>query len=251
MKHARTSSKLKRRDFLKATSLTGLALAEPSFDVLGANEEIRLASIGLGNKGKHHVELFSALPGVRVAALGETDPNRLAPQAEKLQQRGPRPFTTTDPRRLLERADVDAVVIATPNHWHALLQCGPSARARSVRREARVAQRLGRRAHRRGGQGQRPHRPGGHAVPPLSGSARRRLVEGRPHWRTALGPGRLVRTPAPDRQVRAVHPDRPRLRPLVRPGAAGTAYASQAPLRLALGLVHRGWRPGQQRHSCL
>ena len=87
----------------------------------GVNEEIRLAIIGLGNKGGQHVQLFSALPGVRIAALCEVDPKRLAPQVEKLTQKGVTPFTASDPRRVLERDDVDAVLIATPNHWHALL----------------------------------------------------------------------------------------------------------------------------------
>ena len=82
---------------------------------------IRVAVIGLGNKGGQHVEMFSALPDVRVTALCEVDPKRLAPHVEKLKQKGVTPFAANDPRRVLERDDVDAVVIATPNHWHALL----------------------------------------------------------------------------------------------------------------------------------
>lgn len=121
MKKPLTPSKLTRRGFLRTASLTGMALAAPSLQVIGANEQIRLAIIGLGNKGRHHVELFSAIPGVRIAALCEVDPQRLAPQVEKLKQKGTPPFAATDPRRVLDRADVDAVIIATPNHWHAPL----------------------------------------------------------------------------------------------------------------------------------
>lgn len=87
----------------------------------GTNDVIRLAVIGLGGKGKQHVDMFSAVPGVRIAALCEVDPKRLAPVVEKLKQKGIAPFTASDPRWVLERDDVDAVVIATPNHWHALL----------------------------------------------------------------------------------------------------------------------------------
>lgn len=112
---------LTRRHFLKTTSLTGLALAAPSLNVLGANAHIRLAVIGLGGKGGQHVERLSQEPGVRVVALGEPDPKRLAAHGEKLKQRGTTAFTATDPRPVLERDDVDVVVIATPNHWHALL----------------------------------------------------------------------------------------------------------------------------------
>jgi len=113
-----------RRSFLRQTTLlTGSLTAFPSLvrAAGGVNQEIRLAVIGLGNKGGQHVELFSSLPGLRVAALCEVDPKRLAPHVEKLRQKGVTPFTTSDPRRVLDRDDVDAVVIATPNHWHALL----------------------------------------------------------------------------------------------------------------------------------
>lgn len=121
MKRTTTPPTLTRRDFLKTTNLTGLALAAASLNVLGANDDLRLAVIGLGGKGGQHVERFSQAPGVRVVALGEPDPQRLAAHAEKLKQRGTTAFTATDPRRVVERDDVDAVVIATPNHWHALL----------------------------------------------------------------------------------------------------------------------------------
>jgi predicted dehydrogenase len=121
MKNTMIHSNLNRRRFLKATGFTGIALAAPSLSVLGANDEIRLAVIGLGGKGGQHVERFSQAAGVRVTALGEPDPKRLAAHAEKLKQRGTTAFTATDPRRVVERDDVDAVVIATPNHWHALL----------------------------------------------------------------------------------------------------------------------------------
>jgi len=114
-----------RRRFLKQTTLIVGGIA--TFPALaraasaGVNDEVRIAIIGLGNKGSQHVELFSSLPGVRIAALCEMDPKRLAPQVDKLKQKGVTPFAASDPRRVLERDDVDAVVIATPNHWHALL----------------------------------------------------------------------------------------------------------------------------------
>lgn len=113
-----------RRIFLKqATVLAGGITTFPAWSRAsnGANSDVRIAIIGLGNKGKHHVQLFSALPGVRIAALCEVDSKRLAPEVDKLKQKGITPFTATDPRRVLERDDVDVVVIATPNHWHALL----------------------------------------------------------------------------------------------------------------------------------
>jgi len=80
-----------------------------------------VAVIGLGNKGASHVAHFQGLPGARVVALCDVDPQRLEAQKAKIANDAAAVFCATDPRRVLERKDVDAVVIATPNHWHALL----------------------------------------------------------------------------------------------------------------------------------
>ena len=85
--------------------------------VLGANEDIRVGVIGLGNKGRGHVGDFNELARVRVTALCDVDPKRLADQVKRFDK----VFSSTDPRRILERKDVDVIVIATPDHWHALL----------------------------------------------------------------------------------------------------------------------------------
>lgn len=116
---------LNRRSFLKQAALATGSIATFPGRLHGAgraeDDPVRLAIIGLGNKGGHHVGLFSSLPGVRITALCEVDPKRLAVQVDKLKQKGQSPFAANDPRQVLERSDVDAVVIATPNHWHALL----------------------------------------------------------------------------------------------------------------------------------
>ena len=119
--HAGTYS---RRQLLK-TTIAGLAVLAPVGKVLGANDDVRVAVIGLGNKGKGHVKQFRNIPGVRIAALCDVDPRRLADQVKLFDN----VFSDTDPRRILDRKDIDAVVIATPDHWHALLaiwacQCG-------------------------------------------------------------------------------------------------------------------------------
>jgi predicted dehydrogenase len=114
-----------RRTFLKRSALlAGGVAAFPHVRLAAANspnEAINVAIIGLGNKGRQQVQLFSSTSGVRIAALCETDPARLDPEVAKLKQKGVTVFGATDPRRILERKDMDAVVIATPNHWHALL----------------------------------------------------------------------------------------------------------------------------------
>lgn len=105
-----------RRDFLKTTA-AGLAMLTPAGRVLGANDEVRVAVIGLGGKGGQHTRVFSELPAVRLVALCDVDPKRLAEYAKRFAGA----FAATDPRKVLERKDIDAVVIATPDHWHALL----------------------------------------------------------------------------------------------------------------------------------
>jgi len=105
-----------RRNFLKTTAVGLGALMLPR-RVLGANEDIRVGVIGLGNKGRGHVGDFKELDGVRVTALCDVDPKRLADQVKRFDK----VFSSTDPRRILERKDVDVIVIATPDHWHALL----------------------------------------------------------------------------------------------------------------------------------
>jgi len=121
MKTNNRTSPFTRRSFLKISALAVVSLVSPSARVLGANGDLGFAIIGLGNKGRSHVGHFAGLPGVRIVALCDVDPKRLGPQAEKLKQNEATLFTAADARSVIERKDVDAVVIATPNHWHALL----------------------------------------------------------------------------------------------------------------------------------
>jgi len=106
---------LSRRTFLKSAGLVGLSLKVSR--VLGANDDIRIAIIGIGNKGKGHVGVFRATNGCRVAALCDVDPKRLAEGLDSFDDK-PAVFATTDLRRVIDRKDIDVVVIATCNHWH-------------------------------------------------------------------------------------------------------------------------------------
>jgi len=122
---ASSASPLSRRRFLGQAAVAGTLVypvVRQSLRAAGsANNDIRFAVIGLGNKGRGHVRQLLRQPGVRLAALCDVDPERLAAQVEVAKEAGLAPFSNLDPRRVLERADVDAVIIATPNHWHAVL----------------------------------------------------------------------------------------------------------------------------------
>jgi len=82
-----------------------------------ANERVRLGVIGLGNRGDQLLPGFMAQDDAEIAALCDV----YAPYVDAAKAKvGGSPFTTGDYRRILERKDIDAVVIASPDHWHAL-----------------------------------------------------------------------------------------------------------------------------------
>lgn len=117
-----------RKDFIKTSLIgTGAALLCPrsigaSFLPAGSpNGDIRVAVVGLHGKGATHVESFRNIPGVRVVALCDVDSNVLARHVKKFSDRGVKVAAYVDYRRLLDDSSIDAVVIATPDHWHALM----------------------------------------------------------------------------------------------------------------------------------
>lgn len=114
-----------RRSFLKSAAVaTGFTAVfpRPAFpSAYGANDTIRLGMIGLGGKGADHLNAFYKLPGTRIVALCDADRDHLAKAADQLEKLGGKADQALDARRIYDRSDVDAVVIATPNHSHALL----------------------------------------------------------------------------------------------------------------------------------
>lgn len=87
---------------------------------IGSNGDIRLAVVGLGIKGKAHLRVLSEIPGHRVVALCDVDQVRLDEAVADFKQAGQQVEAYRDYRYLLDSKEVDAVIIATPNHWHAL-----------------------------------------------------------------------------------------------------------------------------------
>jgi len=108
--------RITRRDFMKGAVATGFAMAVPS-RVLGANDDIRVAVVGINGRGGSHMREFHGMPGVRTVALCDVDRNVLDRRArgfdkvEKYQ----------DVRKMLENKNIDVVSIATTNHWHSLI----------------------------------------------------------------------------------------------------------------------------------
>jgi len=88
----------------------------------GAGDRVRVAVIGVHGMGQSHIEAYSKLPNVEVAALCDVDENQFAPVIKKFfTGKGLKaPKTYTDLRRLYEDREIDAVSVVTPNHWHTL-----------------------------------------------------------------------------------------------------------------------------------
>ncbi len=80
------------------------------------NDSIQIALIGAGGMGQGDAEMASTIPGVKLIAACDCYDGRLERMKEVY---GADTFTTRDYREILNRKDIDAVIIATPDHWHA------------------------------------------------------------------------------------------------------------------------------------
>lgn len=115
---------IRRRSFLKATGLAaaGAALGLPQLvtpRVFGANDRLVVGHIGVGGMGSGHLGYMIARQSrdeVHIAAVSDADSNRLSSRVASV---GEHAKGYADYRELLARKDIDAVVIATPDHWHA------------------------------------------------------------------------------------------------------------------------------------
>lgn len=109
-----------RRDFLKAAGAGALGAASYG-RVLGANERAKVGFIGIGLIGKRHLLDFMSQPDVDVAAICEVYEPRLHEGIATASDKGHKPEGFKDFRRMLERKEIDAIVVSTADHWHALL----------------------------------------------------------------------------------------------------------------------------------
>lgn len=112
-----------RRNFLKSSLLAGAALSLPArihAAAQGANGDIRVAVVGFNGRGNDHIGNYLKLKGVRIVALCDCDQGVLDKGVAQLKNKGQQVEGFTDFRKLLESKEIDAVSLATPNHWHSL-----------------------------------------------------------------------------------------------------------------------------------
>jgi len=126
---------ISRRGFFRDSAVAATSLAAspvrvqaaPFSKVRGANDDIRLAVVGIGStvkiggKGKADIRDFRKIAGVRIVALCDVDRAHLDPEVQKFKDRNEKVDAYGDVRKLLEDKNIDAITITTPNHWHGLI----------------------------------------------------------------------------------------------------------------------------------
>ena len=104
-----------RRTFLLSSTCAALSWSR------NTGENVRIGVIGVHGRGRDHIAGFQKVPNCSVVALCDVDEEVLRDRGRQFESKyGQAPSLETDLRKLLERKDIDAVSIATPNHWHAL-----------------------------------------------------------------------------------------------------------------------------------
>lgn len=109
---------MERRYFLMGSAVAAQMRAS---SLASPNDTVRVACVGVRGQGQSHIRAYGRMPNVEIAAICDVDESVLQQRlsdAEKLTKKRPAGFT--DLRKLLEDKSIDAISIATPNHWHAL-----------------------------------------------------------------------------------------------------------------------------------
>lgn len=113
---------MERRTFLRNAAITGTgAMVLPSYLKGSPNEKIRVAIIGTNGRGLAHINAYAHLPNVEIAYICDVEKNALAKGinlTEKLTHKTPKAIK--DFRTILDDKYLDAISIATPDHWHTL-----------------------------------------------------------------------------------------------------------------------------------
>jgi predicted dehydrogenase len=121
-------SRLNRRNFLQSSTAAGSSLlllgTRASGNILGANDRVRVAVAGLNGRGKSHIAGWLGQDNVEIVYLADPDEKVRAGAIKSVIDKSKgesKPTGVADIRKALEDPNVDAVSVATPNHWHSLI----------------------------------------------------------------------------------------------------------------------------------
>jgi len=122
----------KRREFIKKSLMgtAGIAIGGMGFSsksyasIIGANDRINIAVVGIGGRGADHIKSLCALKdsrNVMLKTICDVDEKFFAPRSKSvIDQSGIKPLTEWDMRKVFDDKDIHAISYATPNFWHAL-----------------------------------------------------------------------------------------------------------------------------------
>jgi predicted dehydrogenase len=123
-------SETTRREFLRngfestasLAAYSGITFLTKPERVFGANDRVRVAVCGVHGRGMDHVNGFRGVKNTAVVAICDVDDNVLGQRLREIEKMGiPKPQIFVDIRKLLDDKSIDAISVATPNHWHALM----------------------------------------------------------------------------------------------------------------------------------
>src|SRR5450759_3474081 len=122
----------KRRDFIRKSALGaagitigGIGFSAKSYaSIIGANERINIAVVGIRSQGTAHINSYCSMKNIKnvwLTTLCDTDEQFFAERAKTVQEKtGIKPVTEWDMRKVFDNKEIHAVSMAIPNHWHAL-----------------------------------------------------------------------------------------------------------------------------------
>lgn len=142
---------MKRKEFIKQSVLiAGAGMTYPTYAsllnrsaIIGANDRLRFGAIGINGMGWADTKALLKVPNVELVAICDVDQNVLEKRKTELDKKGISVKIYSDYRKLLEQKDIDAVVIGTPDHWHALMMIHASEAGKHIYVEKPIANSIG------------------------------------------------------------------------------------------------------------
>ncbi len=142
---------MKRKEFIKQSVLiAGAGMTYPTYASLlnrsaniGANDRLRFGAIGINGMGWADTKALLKVPNVELVAICDVDQNVLEKRKTELDKKGISVKIYSDYRKLLEQKDIDAVVIGTPDHWHALMMIHASEAGKHIYVEKPIGNSIG------------------------------------------------------------------------------------------------------------